>query len=339
MTIMERTGRIDVAHRIRKEPMLTDTTQVGIFADELLACADPHAPNFVVVSADSCSSLRLGGFRQRFPERVVEVGIAEGCALAVAFGLSRSGLKAFVVGYSNFLLMRGLEVIRSHIAYHRADVVILGGMTGLSASHDGYMHQAIEDVGFMRVVEGMQIIVPSDEATTRSAARACVHESGPRYVRLVRREVRLPAPVRANGPLSWRIERGTDVLLCAFGPLLVEAVNAAQELHARGVEASVLEVGRVAPAPRDELATALAPFRRVVVVEDHAASSGLAAVIAEALSRGPEIRSVALSSATLGSGEYDALLASAGLSARQIADACTRHTPPASNAPRPYDTR
>jgi transketolase len=299
--------------------MLADTTQVGIFADELLARADATRPNFVVVSADATNSLRLSKFRERYPERVLEVGIAEGCAMAVAFGLSRSGMKVFVVGYSNFLLMRGLEVIRSYIAYHRADVSILGGMTGLTASHDGFMHQAIEDVGFMRAIEGMKIIVPSDEASTRAAAKECVVESGPNYVRLVRRNVLLPEVIDRTGPLLWRVKDGRDVLLCSFGPLLAETVSAARALRTRGLNVSVLEIGRVAPVPRGELAAAAAPFRRIVVIEDHVSSCGLAAMVADALyNMQLDIRRVGLSSCSTGSGDYESILAAAGLTSDRI---------------------
>src|SRR5205823_1958685 len=123
---------------------------------------------------------------------------------------------------------------------------ILGGMTGLTASYDGFMHQAIEDVGLMRALDGMEILVPSDEPTTRAAARACVESPGPRYVRLVRREVHLPPALGAIGPLSWRYRDGQDALLVSFGPLLAETIDAARSLEADGLHASVLEVGRVA---------------------------------------------------------------------------------------------
>ena len=301
-----------------------DTTQVEIFADELLDCADPATPNFVIVSADATSSLRLMPFKELHPDRVFQMGVAEGCAVATAFGLSRTNLKAFVIGYANFLIMRGLEVIRSYLAYHRADVTILGGMTGLTASYDGFMHQAIEDVGLMRALDGMEILVPSDEPTTRAAARACVESPGPRYVRLVRREVHLPPALGAIGPLSWRYRDGQDALLVSFGPLLAETIDAARSLEADGLHASVLEVGRVAPPPRDELAEAAAPFARVVVVEDHLAESGLGAMVADALAdTHRDIRRVGLTSRSAGSGHYEDVLREAGLTPSRIAAAAT----------------
>lgn len=301
-----------------------DVTQVGLFSDELIRRADAERPNFTVVSADATSSLRLAAFKERYPERVFEMGISEGCALATAFGLSRTGLKVFVVGYGSFLLMRGFEVIRSYIAYHKADVIVLGGMSGLSASHDGVMHQSLEDVALMRAAEGMKIMVPSDELTTRAAARACLDETGPRYVRLVRREVLLPPPEGRMGPVLWRVRDGHDVLLCSYGALLEQAVEAARLLRQRGLNCSVLEVAVVAPVPSREISAAAAAFARVVVVEDHASSGGLGAVVAEALRDSPcEIRRLGAGPSAAGSGEYAAVLAAAGLSAEHIAFAAS----------------
>lgn len=299
-----------------------DTTQMGIFASELTKHAEGGQANFVLVSADSSSSLRFSAFRQRYPERVIEVGIAEGCAMAVSFGLARAGLKVFVGGYANFLLMRSLEVIRSYVAYHRADITILGGMAGFTASHDGYMHQAVEDVGLMRLVGNIRILLPSDEETTRAAARGCLDEPGPCYVRLVRRQLELPPPLAVVGPLVWRVKRGDDVLLCSHGALLGEAVVAAAEL---GVNATVLEVGRVAPMPTQELLAAARAFNLVFVIEDHDARNGVGAVVAEALTdTATRVRHLGVSTRSLQSGSYEAALLAAGLTPGQIAQTVLR---------------
>jgi transketolase len=300
---------------------MSEPTQVDIFAEELTAHADPQRPNYVVVSADATTSLRLGAFAARHPDRVVQVGIAEATALGTAFGLARTGLKVFVAGYGSFLLMRGLEVIRSHIAYHRADVTILGGMMGLTASYDGFMHQSVEDVGLMRTIDGIEILVPSDEATTRRAARACLERPGPRYVRLVRRPLLMPEALDRTGDLVWRSRAGDRVLLCSFGAALVETIEAAKLLAARGLAASVLEVGTVAPLPRVEILAAAARFQRIVVVEDHLPDTGLAAALADVLyGVGPPIQRLGISARSMGSGRYEDLVAAAGLDAARIAE-------------------
>jgi len=307
--------------------VVVDRTQVGVFASELTRLAQPDRPNFVLVSADSAGSLRFNAFRERHPERVVEAGIAEGCAVAVAFGLSRAGLKVFVGGYATFLLMRSVEVIRSYLAYQRADVTVIGGMTGFSASHDGYMHQAVEDIGLVRAIGGVRILVPSDDEATRAAARTCLEEPGPSYVRLVRREIALPPVVERAGALAWRVRGGSDVLICSYGQLLVEAVAAAHALSAQKIGTSVLEVGCIAPLPVEELRAALAPFRRVWLVEDHDSASGLGAAIVESLAETPlAVRRLGVSIRALQSGTYEAALEAAGLTARQIAQAVTRES-------------
>lgn len=303
---------------------MVDNTQVAAFADELLAHADPQRANFVVVSADSSKSLRFHGFCTKYPDRIVEVGIAENCAIATAFGISYSGLKVFVTGYAAFLLFRGLESIRSYVAYHNADVTILGGMAGLSASHDGFMHQAVEDIGLLRAVEKLEILVPSDEQTARAAARTCLMQPGPRYVRLARREVCLPSPVHEAWPFCWRRAEGHDVLLCAYGPILERCVSAANLLAERGIRSSILEVGRILPFPYQQFRDATQAFSRIVVVEDHLSSTGLASMIAELLRNSDQVVvRVGLEAGVMVSGEYHEALDHAGLSIENIVAAAT----------------
>lgn len=298
------------------------TTQIDQFAAALEASADAGAARFAVVSADATGSFRLTGLRDRHPERVIDVGIAEANAVAMAYGISRTGVKVFVVGFASFLLTRGYEALRSYVAYHRADVTLLGGMTGLSASYDGFMHQPIEDVGLARSVP-VEILIPSDEAVTRMVADCCLSEPGPRYVRLVRRAVSLPPGEAANadGALVWRVRSGDDVLLCASGAVLEQTVGAAERLVAAGAGSSVLEIARVAPSPAAELRAIAAPFGRIVVVEDHVTSTGLATAVREALSEPAErVRAIGVTIDELGSGAYEDVMAAAGLASTTIAE-------------------
>jgi transketolase len=296
-----------------------DPSQVAVFADEVFRHALTKPPNFVLVSADSCGSLRWNAFRERFPERVIEVGIVEGCAMAVAFGLARTGLKVFVAGYSTFLLFRGIEVMRSYVAHQRADVTILGGMSGLSASHDGFMHQSVEDIGLLQNIEGMSVIVPSDATSTRLAAQLCLTEPGPRYVRLVRREVSLPRSEPLARGLGFRHRGGNDVVICSYGPLLETSLEAALALGQRGVGTSVLEVGLLAPLPAAELAAAVQAFNRIIVVEDHLPTTGLGALLTAAVDRDAHrIRRLGISPSRAASGAYGEVLAAAGLDAGAI---------------------
>src|SRR5687768_11467430 len=128
------------------EAALAAATQLEAFVQVVVESAAPDHPDFVVVCCDSTRSFRLEQFAQRLPERVIDVGVAEAAAVGIAYGLASQGVKVFVAGFANFLVLRALEPIRSYLAYHAADVTLLGGMAGISASHDGVMHHATEDL-------------------------------------------------------------------------------------------------------------------------------------------------------------------------------------------------
>jgi transketolase len=304
-------------------------TQLEVFIKALAVSAHPRHINFILVTCDSLRSFRLESFAHRYPERVIDVGIAEANAVATAFGLWRSGLKVFVAGFANFLVLRALEPIRSYLAYHQADVTLLGGMGGLSAGNDGVMHHSTEEIGILRSIPGLEIIIPSDEAFTRAAARRCIEVPGPRYVRLVRRPVvlQVPTPVDETGwtPLRFLTEPHGEVLLCTSGALVTEALKAVSILRQElGMQVALLEVSQLALFPAEELRKIAGGFSKVAVCEEHQPVGALGSAVAEALSGMKRILlHLNLQGKYPGSGSYSSLLQAAGLDARQIASQLT----------------
>jgi transketolase len=300
-------------------------SQLEAFVQELSDRAEPQSKNFVLVTCDAIGSFRLGSFVERFPDRVIDVGISEASAIATSYGLALSGLKVFVAGFASFLVGKGLEGIRSYLAYHRADVTLLGGMAGLSACFDGAMHQATEDIGLLRAIPGVEIVTASDQITTRSLAEHCLREAGPRYVRLVRRPVELEQASRGGStrwtPLTWRTPAEGTVVICAAGAMMAEASQAVALLSRNyGISAALLEIGRIAPFPRLAFRSMIMPFTDVVVCEDHQSEGGLGQLVESALHGSiARVLRLDLEWKHLGSGAYDALLEAAGLSGAAIA--------------------
>jgi transketolase len=298
-------------------------TQLEAFVTVLTDAAAAGRRDFVVVSCDAVRSFRFERFERVAPRQLIDVGIAEASAVVVAYGLWRTGLKVFVVGFASFVVMRALEAIRSYLAYHEADVTVVGGMAGLSAARDGFMHHATEDVGVLRAIPGMRVMVPSDAQSARAAAASCLASRGPRYVRLVRRQVDLgdseAAADAAWTPLRWRGAPAGDMLVCVTGPLLAQVCSAAAQLRRHGVRVAVLEVCDLAPFPAEQVRAACAGFLTVVVCEEHQPEGALGTAVQEALA--PDGLSVVrfdLGGVEAGSGDYDDLLRAAGISAERL---------------------
>ena len=297
-------------------------TQMEAFVNSLTDMADPKVINFVIVTCDSKRSFRLEAFAERYPDRIIDAGIAEASAVCTAFGLSQGGFKVFVAGFASFVVLRALEPIRSYISYHKADVTILGGLAGFSASHDGIMHHSNEDISLLRCLPNLRISVPSDNYSASSLARKCLFTTGPHYVRLVRRKIELcsTADHQAWCPMRWRLKYGNQVVICSYGPILEQAMKASVLLNdIHNIKTSVLEVSQIAPLTRNEILQTVQPFPIIVVCEDQSVPGGLGGALKESLhASGLVIRQIGMNMASVGSGSYDDLLIAYGLDTNSI---------------------
>lgn len=252
------------------------------FAETLESLAEADSRVVAVVN-DSIGSSKLGGFAQRFPERLVNVGIAEQNLVGVAAGLANGGKVPFVSAASCFLTARALEQIKVDLAYSNANVKLCGMSPGVAYGQLGATHHSIEDVAWLRAIAHMTIIVPADSAETGQALRAAAEHDGPVFVRVSR----LPVPdVNAPGyrfqlGRAVRLKEGADITLVANGTMTARALEAAALLEADGIDARVVSMPTVKPLDTDEIAAAAAETRGIVTVEEHTIRGGLGSAVAE----------------------------------------------------------
>ena len=274
------------------------------------------------VEADLAESTTLVRFGTEYPGRLVEAGIAEQCMVGVAAGLSLAGRVAFTGSFAVFATGRAYDQIRNTVCDSNLNVKICPTHAGLTVGEDGATHQALEDIGLMRGLPNMRVLVPSDYWSALSAIRLAATVAGPVYVRLGRH----PVPLLYNkefemGLPDARILRvGTDVSILACGVEVNEALGAAVLLEHRGVSAEVVDVLTVSPLDEGTILASAAKTGAVVTVEEHNVATGMGAAVCSLLSRDLPTRVLLLGTETFGlSGSADQLLRYFGLDAEGIA--------------------
>lgn len=294
------------------------------FADTLCTLAEKD-DRIVAVVNDSIGSSKLGGFQQRFPERIINVGIAEQAMVGVAAGLAAGGRIPFVSAASCFLTARAMEQIKVDIAYSRHHVVLCGQSPGISYGELGPTHHSPEDLAWLRTIPGLEVIVPTDPAETAAAVTWAADHDGPVFLRISRTGV--PAVFDAETPFhpgrAHMLREGGDVTIVALGTVVPRALAAADSLSARGIAARVLVMSSLVPLDTEALLAAARDTAGIVTVEE-AYTCGLGGAVAEFLAqrRPVPMRMLGLRGfAPTGSVEY--ILEDSGVTADQIASACT----------------
>lgn len=251
------------------------------FADELLALA-ARDERIVAVCNDSVGSSNLVGFRERYPHRLINVGIAEQNLVGVAAGLANAGKIPFVCAAAPFLTGRALEQIKADVAYSQAHVVLCGQSPGMAYGELGPTHHSIEDLSWMRAIAGLDVIVPADPVQTRSAVRWAAASGRPGYIRIPRFKVPVVTP--EDAPFEPRravlLHDGDDVTVIAIGSLTSRALRAAALLRAEGVSARVLNMPFLDPLDEDAVVAAARETRGIVTAEEATISGGLGAAVA-----------------------------------------------------------
>lgn len=251
------------------------------FGDEIVALGKENK-NILVVDADIGKSCKTGDFRKQLPEQYINVGIAEQNCAGVAAGLATCGKIPFVVTYAAFGSMRMCEMIRQEIAYPKLNVKIACSHGGVTPANDGASHQAIEDMGILRTIPNMTVIMPADYNSTRKLVRAAAEYDGPVYLRFTRDAV--PTIYDENETFeigkAKQLREGKDVALIANGDTVRLALEAAEELAAKGIEARVLDMHTVKPLDTDAVVAAVLDCGKIITVEDHNIINGLGAAVA-----------------------------------------------------------
>jgi transketolase len=251
------------------------------FSETLIELAEAD-PRVVAVCNDSIGSSNLKAFQKRFPERTVNVGIAEQNLVGVGAGLANGGLLPFVCSASCFLTGRAMEQVKIDLGYSRANVKLCGISSGVAYGELGPTHHSIEDFAWTRAIANMTVVAPADPFETAAALRAAAAMEGPVFLRLSR----MPVPAVHSPDYEFRIgraawlRRGTALTVVANGTMVCRALEAAALLEAKGVSAGVLNMATVRPIDREAIAEAAAAGP-IVTVEEHTTYGGLGGAVAE----------------------------------------------------------
>jgi transketolase len=265
------------------EPTASKDTRSG-FGVGLLEVGTAN-DQVVALCADLTGSLKMNGFRDAFPERFFQVGIAEANMMGLAAGMTIGGKVPFTGTFANFSTGRVYDQIRQSIAYSEKNVKICASHVGLTLGEDGATHQILEDIGMMKMLPNMTVVVPADYEQTRQATLAIAKHHGPVYLRFGRPKV--PVFIQPEAPFELgkiqRIVSGKDVTLVACGHLVWEAVQAATELAKDGIQAEVLNVHTVKPLDEATLLESAKRTGAVLVAEEHQRAGGLGESVAQVL--------------------------------------------------------
>lgn len=243
----------------------------------------------VVLSADLTKSLRLTEFERQFPDRFIQVGIAEQHMVSMAAGLAMTGKIPFACSYAAFSPGRTWDQIRVGICYSKLPVKIIGGHTGLSVGENGAVHQAMEDIALMTVLPEMTVISPSDATETAEAVAAAASHPGPVYIRVSKQPS--PALPASRPPFQirqiYQLRSGSDVVLLTHGTMVATALTVAETLLEQGIQAGVSVVPTLKPLDEQALIHLAQHARLLVTIEEHQIDGGLASLITPILMETP----------------------------------------------------
>jgi len=255
------------------------------FGDALLRIAD-RDPMVVGIGADTTTSMGLKKFADKYPQRVINIGIAEQNMTAVAAGMAATGFKVFATSYAPFSTLRAAEQVRTFIAYPNLNVIIVGGLGGLSGNIEGVTHQGLEDVGVMRLIPNMTVVVPCDAAATMVITDEISKIEGPVYLRLGRG----PVEKIFDEDYSFKIGKanildpeGSDAAVICNGAIVGRVLRAKKLLEKEGYGLRVVEMPCVKPIDKDAIIDAAQACGKIVTIEEHNVLGGLGGAVAEVL--------------------------------------------------------
>ncbi len=241
----------------------------------------------VALCADLTGSLKMNAFEDEFPERFFQVGIAEANMMSMAAGMTIGGKIPYTGTFANFSTGRVYDQIRQSIAYSKKNVKICASHAGLTLGEDGATHQILEDIGMMKMLPNMTVIVPCDFNQTKQATIAIAEHEGPVYLRFGRPSVPIFVKPDANFQIGKadQIIEGSDVTIIACGHLVWKSIEAAQILAEKGISAEVINMHTIKPLDEKAILTSIAKTKCVVTAEEHMINGGLGDSVAQVISR------------------------------------------------------
>jgi transketolase len=244
-------------------------------------------PDVVALCADLTGSLKMDAFLKEFPDRFFQAGIAEANMIGMAAGMTIGGKIPYTGTFANFSTGRVYDQIRQSVAYSQKNVKICASHAGLTLGEDGATHQILEDIGMMRMLPHMTVIVPCDFNQTKQATMAIADHKGPVYLRFGRPVVPIfiqPDAKFTIGKADILIE-GTDVTIIACGHLVWKSIEAAQQLAEQGISAEVINMHTIKPLDQQAILDSVGKTKCVVTAEEHMLNGGLGDAVAQVLSR------------------------------------------------------
>ncbi len=293
------------------------------FGDEIVELGKENG-NILVVDADIGKSCKTGAFRKALPAQYLNVGIAEQNCAGVAAGLATCGKIPFVVTYAAFGSMRMLEMIRQEICYPHLNVKIACSHGGVTPANDGASHQAIEDMGVLRTIPNMTVIMPADYQSARKLTRAAAEFDGPVYLRFTRDAI--PSIYGEDEEFeigkAKLLRSGSDVAIIANGDTVRLALEAAELLEKQGVQARVLDMHTIKPLDNEAVADCINSVGKIITVEDHNILNGLGSAVCELAAEAGKgkVKRIGIQDRFGMSAPYERLLAINGITAENIAD-------------------
>ncbi|HWO57079.1 MAG TPA: transketolase C-terminal domain-containing protein [bacterium] len=279
-------------------------------------------PDVVVLVGDLSESTMVSFFAKEFPERFIQMGVAEQNIMNTAAGLSLVGKIPFLSTYGAFATCRCMDQIRVTVCYSDLNVKIGGAHGGISVGPDGATHQAMEEISMLRALPRMKVVVPCDFEETRKATHAAAELWGPVYIRFGRENV--PVVTTPETPFVFGkglpLRDGGDLAIIACGVMVYEALEAADALAKRGIEARVINLHTIKPIDREIIRQAAADCGAIVTAEEHQINGGLGGAVAEVVVRGNPVpmEFVAVDDRFGQSGTPDELMTAFGLKSRDI---------------------
>lgn len=255
------------------------------FGDGILE-AGRENENVVALTADLAGSLKLGGFMKEFPERYFQVGIAEANMMGIAAGMTIGGKIPYTTTFANFSTGRVYDQIRQSIAYSGKNVKICASHAGLTLGEDGATHQILEDIGMMKMLPGMMVVVPADYNQTKAATKAIAHHEGPVYLRFGRPV--WPIFTKEEDFVLGKaqiLNEGKDVSIFACGHLVWKAVEAARILEEKGISVELINIHTIKPLDEAAVLASISKTKCAVTAEEHNIYGGLGDSIAHVASK------------------------------------------------------
>ncbi|MCK9443687.1 MAG: transketolase family protein [Tissierellaceae bacterium] len=242
--------------------------------------------DIVVLDADLSGSTKTSVFAKAFPERFINVGIAEQNLMGTAAGLAAAGKIPFASSFAMFATGRAFEIIRNSICYPKLNVKIAATHAGLTVGEDGATHQALEDISIMRSLPNIIVLSPADAVETRQCIMKAVEHNGPVYIRLGRAKV----PVIFDHDYEFEIGKGvelragTDIAIIGTGVMVERAILASEKLAEEGIAARVINMASIKPIDKDIIIKAAKETKGIITVEEHSIIGGLGSAVAEVVS-------------------------------------------------------